>query len=69
MANCLRQNFRHHSERCYPQCWKVPKILDSYRSYPAVLIGRLGVNHSFQGQGLNICEAVSLRHSLMLNLS
>lgn len=54
MANCLRQNFRHHSERCYPQCWKVPKILDSYRSYPAVLIGRLGVNHSFQGQGLNV---------------
>lgn len=25
-----------------------------HRSYPAVLIGRLGVNHSFQGQGLNV---------------
>ncbi|MDE7154604.1 MAG: GNAT family N-acetyltransferase [Muribaculaceae bacterium] len=25
-----------------------------HRSYPAVLIGRLGVNKSFQGQGLNV---------------
>lgn len=25
-----------------------------HRSYPAVLIGRLGVNQAFQGQGLNI---------------
>lgn len=25
-----------------------------HRSYPAVLIGRLGVNKSFQGHGLNI---------------
>ena len=25
-----------------------------HRSYPAVLIGRLGVNKAFQGQGLNI---------------
>lgn len=38
-----------------------------HRSYPAVLIGRLGVNSKFQGQGLNIGTQVMnvLKHSFV----
>ena len=38
-----------------------------HRSYPAVLIGRLGVNSKFQGQGLNIGTQLMdvLKHSFV----
>lgn len=36
-----------------PSKEKIPQQ-KRHRSYPAVLIGRLGVNKSFQGHGLNV---------------
>lgn len=59
-ANTLDNSSRNALQR------KIP-YKKHHRSYPAVLIGRLGVNSKFQGQGLNIGTQLMdvLKHSFI----
>lgn len=59
-ANTLDNSSRNALQR------KIP-YKKHHRSYPAVLIGRLGVNSKYQGQGLNIGTQIMnvLKHSFV----
>lgn len=59
-ANTLDNSSRNALQR------KIP-YSKHHRSYPAILIGRLGVNSKFQGQGLNIGTQLMdvLKHSFI----